>query len=186
MLGHGTFAENYEHSQSWETHYIFLIFRLRDNIICLGCTLLIHRISPNPTCQWCYQEQMNGRCWPVKFMIGGDQWNTCPCTSLPHAQFQKQVLPPNWNKGAISYVVLGAPSALLTRNETKRKRRFGRAAQHVWWYISVAALRPARRQRRLPMHLPRSIWWWSVGRLGGSEGKEGLGPPTGGYRTNTA
>jgi len=23
-------------------------------------------------------------------------------------------------------------------------------------------------------------------RLGGSEGKEGLGPPTGGYKTNTA
>lgn len=94
--------------------------------------LLFHRKfaeSPSfrdwPWCQWLYLEQMNGRCWPVKFMIGGDQWDTCPCTSLPHAQFQKQVLPPNWNKVGISYVVLGAPSALLTRNETKRKWDLG-------------------------------------------------------------
>lgn len=31
------------------------------------------------------------RSWEVKFIIGGDHEDTCPCTSLPHAQFLKQV-----------------------------------------------------------------------------------------------
>lgn len=81
-------------------------------------------------------------------------------------------------------MVLGAPSALLTRNETKRKGDLGvrrntsggtfLLLHFVLWDVSVVSLctcSGASDDDQLG--------------LGGSEGKEGLGPPTGGYETNT-